>query len=377
MVISTQCPDDLIDAEHPVRVIWQVVCRLDLSRFYETIKAREGEAGRDTTDPRLLVALWLYAATRGVGSARELARLCIESRPYMWLCGGVSLNHHTLSDFRVGHGAGLDELLTQMIASLVEQKLLSVHRISQDGTRVRACAGASSFRRRQRLNLLLKQAKEHVAQLKGLLDDPEKSAGLAMKKKAALERAAREKEQRIEQALGQLPQLEARQEKLARKVSRKDKAQGKLKEPRASSTDPDVRVMKMPDGGFRPAVNVQLATDTQSRCIVGVEVINAGVDTAQLEPMRRQVEQRSGQKVQEHLADGGYLTFDDLDAAAGKVTLYIPPKPPRDAEKFGSEYEPRKTDSEAVKEWRRRMGTEESKEVYSSAGPPAKPPTLI
>src|SRR5438132_8795841 len=169
MVISTQCPDDLIDAEHAVRVIWQVVCRLDLSRFYETIKAREGEAGRDTTDPRLLVALWLYAATDGVGSARELARLCSESHPYIWLCGGVSLNHHTLSDFRVGHGAGLDELLTQMIASLAEQKLLSVHRISQDGTRVRACAGASSFRRRQRLNLLLKQAKEHVAPLKGLL----------------------------------------------------------------------------------------------------------------------------------------------------------------------------------------------------------------
>src|SRR5438132_5069442 len=195
MVISTQCPDDLIDAEHAVRVIWQVVCRLDLSRFYETIKAREGEAGRDTTDPRLLVALWLYAATDGVGSARELARLCSESRPYQWLCGGVSLNHHTLSDFRVGHGAALDELLTQVIASLVEKKLVSVQRISQDGTRVRACCGASSFRRKGRLTALLEQARAHVAELKAQLDDPEQGAGLAMKKKAALERAAREKQQ--------------------------------------------------------------------------------------------------------------------------------------------------------------------------------------
>ena len=116
MVMSMQCPDDLLDAGHPVRVVWEVVCRLDLGGFYEPIKARDGWAGRDATDPRLLVALWLWAATEGVGSARELARLCTESKPYAWLCGGVSLNHHTLSDFRVGHGAALDDLLTQVIA---------------------------------------------------------------------------------------------------------------------------------------------------------------------------------------------------------------------------------------------------------------------
>src|SRR5437868_1090083 len=121
VVMAMGCADDLVEGDHPVRVIWQAVCRLDLSRFYEPIKAREGEAGRDSTDPRLLVALWLYAATDGIGSGREVARLCKESRPYQWLCGGVSLNHHTLSDFRVGHGAALDQLLTQVIASLVEK----------------------------------------------------------------------------------------------------------------------------------------------------------------------------------------------------------------------------------------------------------------
>jgi len=283
----------------------------------------------------------------------------------MWLCGQVTLNHHTLSDFRVGQGAALDELFTQVIVSLVEKKLVSVHRISQDGTRVRACCGASSLRRSERLKLLLKQAREHVAQLKNLLDDPEQSAGLAAKKKAAMERAARERERRIEQAIAQLPELEARQQKLAKKVSAKEKANGKLKEPRASTTDAEARVMKMPDGGYRPAMNVQIATDTQSRAIVGLEVINAGVDTQQLEPMRKQVERRTGQKVNEHLADGGYLTFTDVDRAAEQnVTLFCPPKPPRDPEKYGSKYEPRKSDSEAVKQWRQRMGAEQSKEIY-------------
>ena len=365
MSMSMQSVDDLVEVDHAVRLIWQVVCNLDLGQFHEPIKARVGESGRDSTDPRLLVALWLYAAIGGVGSARELARLCKESKPYMWLCGQVTLNHHTLSDFRVGHAAALDKLFTQVIVSLVDKKLVSVHRISQDGTRVRACCGAGSMRRASRLQLLLEEAKEHVAQLKKLLDDPEQSAGLAAKKKAAMVRAARERQERIAQAIAQLPALQARQEKLAKKVSARDKANGRLKEPRASTTDAEARVMKMPDGGYRPAMNVQFATDTQSRAIVGVEVINAGVDTQQLQPMRKQVEQRSGQRVSEHLADGGYLTFDDVGEAAGQdVTLYVPPKPPRNAEKFGSEYEPRTSDSEAVKQWRQRMGSEQGKEIY-------------
>jgi transposase len=368
VVMAMASAEDWVEADHPVRLIWQVVCGLDLSLFYQPIKARDGHVGRDSTDPRLLVALWLYAATEGVGSGRELARLCRDSRPYLWLCGGVSLNHHTLSDFRVGHGAALDELLTQVIASLVEQKLVSVHRISQDGTRVRACCGASSMRRRERLELLLQQARAHVAQLKDLLDDPGQSAGLAARKKAAMQRAARERQQRVEQAIAQLPELEERQRKLAKKVSSKDKARGKLKEPRASTSDAEARVMKMPDGGYRPAVNVQLAVDTHSRAIVGVEVINRGTDAGQLEPMRRQVEQRSGGTVNEHLADGGYLTFADVDAAARRdVTLYLPPKPPRDPKETsaaGSEYEPRDTDSDAVNRWRQRMGSEQGKAVY-------------
>jgi transposase len=363
VVMTMQCADDLVEPDHPVRVIWQVVCSLDLGRFYELIKAREGEAGRNSTDPRLLVGLWLWACIDGIGSARELARLCTESSPYKWLCGGVSVNHHTLGDFRVGHGEALDELFTQVIVSLVDQKLVTVHRISQDGTRVRACAGSSSFRRKGRLGTLLEQARAHVKELRALLDDPEQSAGLSAKKRAAMERAARERQQRLERAIAQLPELEARQ----RKRSQKDKDAGKLREPRVSTTDPDARVMKMPDGGFRPALNVQLAVDTASRAIVGVEVVNAGVDTGQLEPMRQQVSERSGLEVGEHLADGGFLALDDIDRAAAAepdLTLYCPPKPSRNREKRGSEYEPRPGDSDVVKQWRARMGSAAGKEVY-------------
>ena len=369
VTVGLSCPDELVPPEHPVRVVWEVVCRLDgggaLAAFYGPIRARGGLCGRDATDPRLLVALWLWGCTDGVGSARELARLCLESAPYRWLCGGVTVNHHLLADFRVGFGDALDGLFTRVLASLVGQGLVTVHRISQDGTRVRACAGSGSFRRKATLERLLGEAREHVAGLRSLLDDPARSAGLSAKKRAAMARAAREREERVGAALARLPALEAKQAALATKVSEKGRKAGKLKGPRASTTDAGARVMKMPDGGFRPAVNVQLAADTASRAVVGVAVVNEGVDTGQLRPMRAQVEARTGLAVREHLADGGFLTLADVDEAAQEgVALYVPPKPPRNKEPRGSEYEPRPTDSEAQKAWRARVGGDEGKSVY-------------
>ena len=181
-----------------------------------------------------------------------------------------------------------------------------------------------------------------------------------------MERAAVERQRRVEQAIAQLPELQARQERRARTVSKKDKQNGRIKEPRVSTSDPEARIMKMPDGGYRPALNVQIATDPASRAIVGVSVVNAGVDTGQLEPMRQQVRQRSGQKVSEHLADGGYLTTEDVENAHQQnVTLYLPPKPPRAPEKFGDACQPRPGDSEAVKQWRQRMGTDAARAIYS------------
>lgn len=359
--IVVQCPDDLVPRGHPARVVWEVTGRLDLSAFHAPIKARAGSCGRDATDPRLLAALWLYACTRGVGSARELARLCADHRAYRWLCGGVTVNHHTLSDFRVGFAAALDALFTRVVAALADKGLVKVYRISQDGTRVRACAGSNSFRSRGRLEALLGEARAHVAGLAALLDDPARSAGLSARKKAARRRAARERVGRLEAALAQLPGLEARQAALAKKAGGgAHGAKVRARRPRASTTDPQARVMKRADGGFRPAYNVQLAVDTASRAVVGVAVTCEGSDNTGLtEPMRRQVRERAGREVREHLVDGGYAVLADVERAAAQgVDLYAPPRPPRDKAKRGSEYEPRPTDSHAVRAWRARMGSE-------------------
>jgi transposase len=364
--MRVECDEDLIPQQHQARIIWQVVQNLDLSAFYLPIKARDGVSGRDAIDPMLLMALWLYAATRGVGSARELGRLCQESKPYRWLCGGVGVNHHTLSDFRVGHAQALDELFTQVIAALVDKGLIKVHRISQDGTRVRACAGAASFRGEQRLMELLEEAKAHVSQLRALLEDPEKSAGLSAQQKAARKRAAKDRQTRLEAALATLPGVKARQQAAAQQAGN-GKYGKKLKrnQPRVSSADPEARVMKMGDGGFHPAVNVQLATDVDSRAIVGVDVSDAGSDKGLAEPMRKQVEDRSGAKVQEHLMDGGFLVLEEIDTAAeSDVTLYAPVPKPRDPARAGTEYVPKPTDSEAQAQWRQRMGSEAGKTVY-------------
>jgi transposase len=332
VVMRMECDDDLIPQGHPARIIWDVVQKLDLSAFCEPIKARDGVCGRNMTDPALLIALWLYAATGGVGSARELARLCLESKPYQWICGGVSINHHTLSDFRVGHAKALDELFTQVLASLVDKGLVKVHRISQDGTRVRACAGAASFRGEERLAKLMEEAQAHVKELSALLDAPEKSASLSAKQKAARRRAAEERVERIEAAVKQLPKLKEKQQAAAQQAGNGHYGK-KLKKgkPRVSTTDPDARVMKMSDGGFRPAVNVQFAVDTESRAIVGVDVSQAGSDKGLAEGMRTQVEQRTGGKVQEHLMDGGFLVLEEIDRSVEQgVTLFVPPTvPPR------------------------------------------------
>lgn len=366
VTMRVECDDDLIPEGHSARTIWSVIEKLDLRAFHEPIKARDGVCGRDATDPRLLASLWLYAATRGVGSARELARLCVESRPYRWLCGGVTLNHHSLSDFRVGHAAALDELFTQVLAALVEQGLVKIRRISQDGTRIRASAGTGSFRRGPRLETLLEQAGRHMAELRSLLDDPEKSAGLSAKKKAARTRAAAGRQKRIQAALEVLPKLAAQQQAALKQAGNGKYAQNRRKNlPRVSTTDPEARVMKMPDGGYAPAVNVQLATDTNSRVIVGVAVCNAGSDKRQAEPMRQQVEDRTGLKVQEHLIDGGFLVLEEIDRAARDgVLLFVPPPAPHDPARAGQEYQPKPSDSAAQAQWRQRMAGEEAKTIY-------------
>lgn len=361
---QAQCLDELLATEHRGRIVWAVVCRLDLAAFHEPLKARRGRAGRDATDPRVLVALWLYAALRGVGSARELARLCVDHRAYRWLCGGVSLNHHLLSDFRTDHADALDKLFADVIATLVSKGLVTVRRISQDGLRVRGSAGSSSFRRGSTLERLRPEASAHMKQMRELMDDPRKSAGLSAKQKAAKLRAARQREQRIEQAIALIPKLQKRQEQSAKRMSKNQRKQ-QQSEPRVSTTDAEASRMKMGDGGFRPAVNVQIAADTKSRAIVAVDVTNEGVDYQQSEPMREKVERIAGHKVSEHLYDGGYVKRECIERAAqAEVIIYAPPKPPKNKDKRQSPYQPCAGDSEALTQWRARMGSEEAKEIY-------------
>jgi transposase len=353
VLLQPVCLDELLPNDHAARTIWTLVGSWDLSPLLDAIKARGDQPGRAATDPRLLVALWLYAATCGVASARELERLCRESDPYRWLCGGLSVNYHTLSDFRVGHQGMLDSLLTQMLAVLIRGEVVSVHRIAQDGTRVRAGAGSKSFRRGPTIESALQAARAHLEIIKR---QAERGGEVTARQRAAQERAAREKQERLEQAAKEVADL-------ARAKDQQKAKPTKDNPPRASSTDPEARFMRMPDGGNRPAYNVQLAADTTSRVIVGVDVTNAGSDAGLSGPMRRDVAQRTGQTVSEQLLDGGYVQLAEIDQAdADETTLYMPlPKPRKSTV---DPHLPKPGDSAAVAEWRRRMGTDQAKSIY-------------
>jgi transposase len=344
-----------------------VVEKLDVSAFCVPIRARDGKAGRDATDPQLLVGLWLYGCVRGIGSARELSRRCEESLPFRWMCGGVTVNHHLLSDFRSAHADALDALFTQVVVMLVNKKLVRVSRISQDGVRVRVSAGSSSFRREERLQQLLAQARQHVSELREQMESPAQSGAMTSRQKAARKRAAASRQQRLEEALAELPELVKRQAEAAQRAG-----QGKCgdriraQQPRVSTTDAGMRRMKMANGGFNPAANIQLATDTASRAIVGVSVTQEGSDSAGLsQPMRQQVEHRTQGKVEQHLIDGGYLCMEDIVAAHQQgVELFVPPKPARNPQNRGQELTPKPSDPEAIKAWKQRMGSEQGQKIY-------------
>jgi transposase len=340
--------DGLLSAEHPARALWQALERLDLSQFYEPIQAREHEPGRPSTDPKVLLALWLYATSDGVGSAREVERLCQEHHAYQWLRGGVPVNYHTLSAFRVGHERALDALFTQLLAVLLQQGLISLQRVSQDGLRVRASAGASSFRRRARLSTWLARAREQVALVKRY---PTAGDGRGP---AAAARAAVERETRVEQALAALGAIET--QRAAQRGGRKAKG-----EPRASVSDPDARIMKMPDGGFRPAYNVQLASEPGSQMIVGVQVTNQTSDQGQARARLAEVEARTGQRPREYLADGGYADKRTVEHCRELGVTFYGPVPRRHGHDPAV---PRAQDTEAIAQWRARMAAEESKAIY-------------
>ena len=379
--------DSSLPADHQARAVWAFVQSLDLQALYGQIQAVEGGVGRAPIDPAILMSLWLYATLDGVGSARELDRLCESDDAYRWLCGGVGVNHHTLGDFRVEHPQWLDGQLTRSVAGLLSQGLVSMNRVAHDGMRVRAHGGAASFRRRETLEQLMQDAQAQVQALKlEVADDP--GAG-TRRVRAARQRAAIEREQRIASALKAMNEIDknlsgkgkkARAdtdrtetashdqpagEQTAEEQPKDAKKPKKPKEPRVSTTDHEARVMKMADGGFRPAFNAQLAVDTGTMIITSVDLINSGSDMNQMLPMHAQHQDRYARVPAEWLADGGFAKhthIEQLEAQATKV--FAPVVAPKDKQR--DRYAPLPGDSDALSQWRERMGTDEAKLIYKA-----------
>jgi transposase len=347
----------LLALEHPARVIWGYVQKVDLRDLEEAVRAREHTPGQAPASPRLLLALWLFATSEGIGSARALARECERNDAYRWLCGGVSVNYHGLADFRTAHPELLDRLLTESVASLSVANVVNLDEVAQDGLRVRAAAGSGSFRRRKKLHKELKKARRLIDRLKQEADDDPQASSRRIQ--AAQERAAREREARVAAALEKMAEIEAQRERRKR-TNKKEVAE--QKEPRASTTDPDARVMKMADGGFRPAYNCQIATAAGGEIVLVTEAKTVGSDRGLIRQMLDEIKNRYDRWPKRHLVDGGFNKNADTEwAATNGVKVYGPPG--RSKHKHDP-YAPRADDGPGVAAWRARMKSPHGKGVY-------------
>jgi transposase len=348
--------DELIAPDHKARLVWALVEGLDLTPLYQNIKSVVGHAGRPAIDPRILVSLWLYATDEHIASAHELAKRCQDCDPYKWICGGVGVNYHTLADFRVEHPEWLHEQVVTCIAVLRSEGRASLDTVGQDGMRVRASAGSGSFKKAEELAQLLAVAERQWDQLQEEFDQTEQ---LPSRQIAARERAARERMERLKQAQKEVKQVAEQREK---------RKKGAGETARASTTDPEARRMKMPDGGYRPAYNVELATDLDSLVIVGADVVNAGTDSGQMEPMVQRIESEQGPLPEnaEYYVDGGFVTKDDIQSVGERgVTVYAPVKVGTRQKREGTPSPARRRgDTDQVIQWRARMATSEGREKY-------------
>lgn len=352
--------DQWLDQDHRVRDVWQYVESLDLSELYETIKSTRDNVGRDAIDPRILFGLWLFATIEGISSARRLSELTTRDIAYMWICGGVSVNHHRLSDFRTEHADLLERILTDTIGVLLVHDLIDLKTVGQDGMRVRASAGSGSFRRAASLENALKEAEAHVAQVKSQNED-DHDGGNA-RQRAAQERAAREKKERIEAALLEMEDIQARYKKRSSSV--------KTSEPRASTTDPEARRMKMGDGGTRPAMNVQFASDGAAQMVVAVDVTSQGSDSGLMKPMYDTVCQTYDIVPEKYVVDGGFgkkpdVTYVEHAGTEVYAPLYAEQK---QLDQGKNPYAARSQETPEMTNHRQRMGTEEAKAVRRTRG---------
>lgn len=352
----------LLGSDHAARVIWAYVEHLDLSALEEAVRARTHTPGQAPPSPRLLLALWLYGTSEGVGSARALARLCTSHDAYRWLCGGVRVNYHGLSDFRSGHPELLDRLLSENLATLSAAGVIDLDEVVQDGVRVRALAGSASYRRRKTLRKELKKARRLLERLAQESDGDADASNRRIA--AAQQRAARERERRVASALDKLTEIEVERKRRAK--TNKEQVR-KQKEPRVSTTDPQARVMKMADGGFRPAYNCQLATVAEGQIVIGAETVAVGSDRGLIRPMIEQIEQRHDRRPMRHLVDGGFNKNDDTEWAWQQgIEVYGPAV----KNKHNTDpYAPRPGDGPGVAAWRRRMKSPHGKAVYKRRAP--------
>jgi transposase len=363
-------PEDWLAADHPARLVWAFVETLNLTRLYDAVRAREGEPGRPAADPAVLLALWLLATIEGVGSARELDRLARNNLAYRWMANGVPVNYHGLADFRVVHAEVLDELLTRSLAALMAEGLVKSEEIIVDGTKVRASAGKSSFKRASKLDTAMVAAQERVAALKAEVDaDP----GASIKRReAARARAAQDVEARAAKAKAKLAEIEKERGKRA---ERSPKEMAAKDEPRASLTDPDARRMRFADGAIRGAYNVQFAVTSVEGFIVAAQATDRRNDSGLGRPMVEEAERRLGVAVRRVLMDSSYACAKDIEALETRqdrpVTVFAPP--PKEKEDvtpatLAQRLRKRAKEPEAVKAWRGRMETAEAESTMQRRG---------
>jgi transposase len=306
MLLRPVVVEQLIAEDHPARAIWEFVGRLDLTRYVEQVRSVEGAAGRPALDPQLLISIWIYSYSRGVGSARAIERLCAYDPAYQWLTGMEGISAHTLSDFRVDHADALHELFVQVLGLLSAEGLVTLERVMQDGTRIRASSSSGRFHRKNCIEAYLQQAREAVDALDAL---PEEDSTLRMRR--ARERATHEKQERLESALKQFEQLKT----------------AKSRVDRVSTTDPEARIMKQAEGGSAPSYNVQVSTDAAQTLIVDIDVTQAGSDYRQLTPAVDRIEQTMRRKPDQVVVDGGYISSDNIIAMADRGIDLFGPEP--------------------------------------------------
>ncbi|WP_145078684.1 IS1182 family transposase [Aureliella helgolandensis] len=351
--------EDMLPRDHRARIVWSFVKTLDLEPLYEKIVVTKSTVGRNSIAPEILVSLWLLATLDGIGTARELGRRCETDIAYLWTLGNVTVNYHTLSDFRVENGAFLEKTLVDTVASLVAQGLVPLETIAQDGMRVRASAGSSSFRRKPTLESLQQQAQAHVDRLKKESENESDRSDGDARRQAAVERASRERQERLDEALRQFEELSKQRE---------SRRKGDGEKTRVSTTDPDARNMKMANGGFDPAFNVQFATDADSRVIVAVDVINSGTDSGQMAPMHEKVCSTYDKTPKTQLVDSAYATKGDVKTVESKGTEVVSTIPRGSVlESKGKDpHAQQPGESDEYTAFRARMAKEEYKELYKT-----------